>query len=139
MGGRGKDRCCFQKEQKATLVTSPGSAVLHFLEHLSLSRREYIFLPFGNVCREHRVAGQEPPGVAQSCVFLCRTQVTLLPTRLLCPWGFSRQEYWSGLPCPPPGDLPDPGPDPCLLCLLNWQVGSYSTIWEAPAFLYTSC
>ena len=23
--------------------------------------------------------------------------------------GFSRQEYWSGLTCPPPGDLPDPG------------------------------
>ena len=22
--------------------------------------------------------------------------------------GFSRQEYWSGLPCPPPGDFPDP-------------------------------
>ena len=22
---------------------------------------------------------------------------------------FPRQEYWSGLPCPPPGDLPDPG------------------------------
>ena len=31
--------------------------------------------------------------------------------RLLCPlsMGFSRQEYWSGLPCPSPGDLPDPG------------------------------
>ena len=28
--------------------------------------------------------------------------------RLLCPWGFSGQEYWSGLPCPPPGDLPNP-------------------------------
>ena len=26
--------------------------------------------------------------------------------------GFSRQEYWSGLPCPPPGDLPDPGVEP---------------------------
>ena len=26
--------------------------------------------------------------------------------------GFSRQEYWSGLPCPPPGDLPDPGVKP---------------------------
>ena len=25
------------------------------------------------------------------------------------PMGFSRQEYWSGLPCPPPGDLPNPG------------------------------
>ena len=24
------------------------------------------------------------------------------------PMGFSRQEYWRGLPCPPPGDLPDP-------------------------------
>ena len=32
--------------------------------------------------------------------------------RLLCPWGFSRQEYWSGLPCPPPGDLPNPGIEP---------------------------
>ena len=27
--------------------------------------------------------------------------------------GFSRQEYWSGLPSPPPGDLPDPGHWPC--------------------------
>ena len=26
--------------------------------------------------------------------------------------GFSRQEYWSGLPFPSPGDLPDPGIDP---------------------------
>ena len=25
------------------------------------------------------------------------------------PMGFSRQEYWCGLPCPPPEDLPDPG------------------------------
>ena len=25
---------------------------------------------------------------------------------------FSRQEYWSGLPCPPPGDLPDLGMEP---------------------------
>ena len=26
--------------------------------------------------------------------------------------GFSRQEYWSGLPFPPPGDLPNPGIEP---------------------------
>ena len=26
--------------------------------------------------------------------------------------GFSRQEYWSGLPFPPPGDLPNPGTEP---------------------------
>ena len=32
--------------------------------------------------------------------------------------GFSRQQYWSGLPFPSPGDLPDPGSKPCLL---HWQ------------------
>ena len=31
---------------------------------------------------------------------------------ILCPWGFSRHEYWSGLPCPFPGDLPNPGVEP---------------------------
>ena len=36
----------------------------------------------------------------------------LQPTRLLCPWGFSRQEHWGGLPCSPPGDLPNPGIEP---------------------------
>ena len=36
----------------------------------------------------------------------------LQPTRLLCPWGFSRQEYWSGLSCPPPGDLSNSGIKP---------------------------
>ena len=38
--------------------------------------------------------------------------------------GFSRQEYWSGLPCPPPGDLPHPGTEPSLLRRLHWQVNS---------------
>ena len=38
--------------------------------------------------------------------------------------GFSRQEYWSGLPCPPLGDLPTQGSNPHLLCLLHWQAGS---------------
>ena len=29
--------------------------------------------------------------------------------------GFSKQEYWNGLPCPPQGDPPDPGPKPIPL------------------------
>ena len=33
----------------------------------------------------------------------------LQSARLLCPWGFSRQEYWNGLPSPPPEDLTNPG------------------------------
>ena len=36
----------------------------------------------------------------------------LEPAMLFCPWGFSRQEYWSGLLCPPPGKLPIPGIKP---------------------------
>ena len=39
--------------------------------------------------------------------------------------GFSRQEYWSGLPFPSPGDLPESGIKPTSLCLLHWQAGSY--------------
>ena len=42
--------------------------------------------------------------------------------------GFSKQEYWSRLPFPPPGDLPDQGPNPCLLCLLHRQAGSLSLV-----------
>ena len=39
--------------------------------------------------------------------------------------GFSRQEYWSGLPCPPPGDLPDPGTESAPLMSLHWQMVLY--------------
>ena len=38
--------------------------------------------------------------------------------------GFSRQEYWSGLPFPSPGDLPNPGSNLHLVCLQHWQVDS---------------
>ena len=34
--------------------------------------------------------------------------------------GFSRQEYWSGLPCSPPGDLPNPGLPHCRQILYHW-------------------
>ena len=42
---------------------------------------------------------------------LCLDFVTLwtVACQALQSMGFSRQEYWSGLPCPPPGDLPNPG------------------------------
>ena len=36
----------------------------------------------------------------------------LWPAGLFCPWDSPRQEYWSGLPCLPPEDLPDPGIKP---------------------------
>ena len=46
--------------------------------------------------------------------------------------GFSRQEYWSGLPFPSLGDLPDPGD---LLCLLHWQVDSLPLASTGKPFL----
>ena len=33
--------------------------------------------------------------------------------------GYSRQEYWSGLPFPSPGDLPDPGDRTCVSCTVR--------------------
>ena len=46
---------------------------------------------------------------------------------------FSRQEYWGGLPCPPQGNLPDPGIKPMSLTspALAGRFFTTSTIWEA--------
>ena len=41
--------------------------------------------------------------------------------------GFSRQEYWSGLPCPPSGDLPDPGIEPASLTSSALAGGFFTT------------
>ena len=47
--------------------------------------------------------------------------------------GFSSQEYWTGLPCPPPGDLPNPGIEPISLMspALVGQFFTTSATWEA--------
>ena len=45
---------------------------------------------------------------------------------LLCPW-FSRQEYWSGSSCPPPGDLPNPGVKPMSPSSPLLAVGLFTT------------
>ena len=63
--------------------------------------------------------------------------------RLLCPWGFSRPEYWNGLPCPPPGDLPNLGMNPGLphcswtLYSLSHQGSPYVYVCNWIALLYS--
>ena len=47
----------------------------------------------------------------QSCLTLCSPMDCSLPLSM----GFSRQEYWSGFPCLPSGDLPNPGIEPASL------------------------
>ena len=78
-----------------------------------------------------------------ACVLSCFSRVQLFAT----PWtvahqaplsmGFSRQEYWSGLPFPFPGDLPDPGIEPTSL-MSPALVGRFFTTsapWEAHPLL----
>ena len=55
------------------------------------------------------------PGSA-SLGLICHVRFFATPWIIACQaplsMGFSRQEYWSGLPFPPPADLPDPGIEP---------------------------
>ena len=41
--------------------------------------------------------------------------------------GFPQQEYWSGLPLPFPGDLPDLGIEPTSPALIDWQRARYKS------------
>ena len=59
--------------------------------------------------------------VIQSCLPLC-DPMDSPPGSFV--HGFSRQEYWGRLPCPPPRIFPTQGSNLCLLCFLHWQVGS---------------
>ena len=49
--------------------------------------------------------------LAQLCLTLCNPMDYIAHQAPLS-MGFSRQEYWSGLLCPPPGDLPNSGIEP---------------------------
>ena len=55
--------------------------------------------------------------------------------------GFSRQEYQSRLPRPPPGDLPNPGIEPRSLTPPVLAAGFFITsiTWEALIYIYTLC
>ena len=61
--------------------------------------------PLSGLCSGHCV-----------CESLSRVRLFVTPWTVACQASlsmeFSRQEYWGGLPCPSPGDLPDPGIEP---------------------------
>ena len=65
-----------------------------------------------------------------ACVLSCFSHVWLFATlwTIACQsplsMAFSRQKYWNGLLCLPPGDLTNPGIEFVSLSLLHWQVGS---------------
>ena len=80
---------------------------------------------------------------AKPSFLMCVCVLTSVVSKSAIPWsiahqapltmGLSRQEYWSVLPCPPPGDPPNPGTEPASL-MSPASAGMFfntSTTWEA--------
>ena len=98
------------------------------------------------VLSAHRIILQLKHSIYKSClkmhcvyVLCCFSCVPPFATlcavahQALLSMGFSRQEYWSGLPCPSPGDLPSPGIEPMALISPALTGGFFrtSTTWES--------
>ena len=78
------------------------------------------------------------------CTYICYFHESVSVSVIAISWtvarqvplstGFSRQEYWNGLPYPPPGDLLDPGIKPTSLTTpaLTGRFFTTSATWEAP-------
>ena len=88
-------------------LTCTGVSVTH---HKQVWR---IYIHAKSSCQEVRSSCMRMCSVCQlfSCIWLFATPWTIDHQTPLS-MGFSRQEYWSGLPVPPPGDLPNPGIEP---------------------------
>ena len=69
----------------------------------------------------------KPPPSCFCCVRFCAT-LWIVAHQAPLSMRFSRQEYWSGLPCSPPGDLPDPGIEPVSL-MSPTLAGEFFTTW----------
>ena len=90
----------------------------------------------GSIAAPRHVGSSQTRDRTGSPTLVCVSAVVSLRSGSATPWivtcqaplslGFSRQEYWDGLPYPPPGDLPHPGMEPAspLTCLLHWQADS---------------
>ena len=87
-------------------------------------------LPYGCVCVCVCVRARARSVMSDS------SQVHGLYHRFLCPWKFSRPQYWSKLLFPPLGDLPDPQIEPVswVSCIDTWIL-YYSATWEALSHL----
>ena len=88
---------------------------------------------------EHDLAAKQLPQMKTAVAAKLLSRVQLCAT----PWtvahqpplsmGFSKREYWSGVPCPPLGDLPDRGIEPMSLTSPTLSGGFFttSTTWES--------
>ena len=113
-------------------INSPGCTAVCEFGSISDSCHwvEPLYVPAASPCICTTVAASLICADPYACCAQLLSRVQLFVT----PWtvthqaplsmGFSRQEYWRGLPCPPTRDLLHTGANLCLLCLLYWKVGS---------------
>ena len=101
---------------------------------------KFLPVPEEPVCLE--LESESVSCLVVSCVLLFATPWTVACQAPLS-MGFSRQEYWSGLPCPSWEDLPDPGIEPrsptlqTASCLSHqgspFRAKGYRTVWLLPS------
>ena len=107
----------------------------HPWQHLVHVKRSLIFGPVPN----HLTWNKYAHDVLCACVLCQFSPVWLFATlstaahQAPVSMGFSKQEYWSGLPCPPPGDLLDPGIEleSLMSPALAGRFFTTSATWEA--------
>ena len=89
--------------------------------------------------RQGQVPEHDRPGLSEKLArvrakFFSRVGLFVTPRTVthqaLLSMGFSRQEYWTGLPCPPPGDLPHPGVRHASLVSPELAI-EFFIIWES--------
>ena len=73
------------------------------------------------------VLGDVHAKLLQLCLILCDPMDCRLPVSSVYGTEYSREEYWSGLPHPPPGDLSNPRIKPMSLMSPAWAVGFFTT------------
>ena len=125
---------------KSGIAGSYGSSVFSFLKNPSYTVGGNVnwYSHCGEQCADSLKSSNKAAMCA--CVLSYFSWVRLLTTlfTLACQATlsriFSRQEYWSGVPCPPLGDFPNPGIEPMSFMSPALAGGSFtaSATWEAP-------
>ena len=126
--------CCSVAKSVPTLCdtmdcSTPGFPVLHCLPEFAQTQFHELVMTSNHLILCH------PPSLGK-CESVSCSVVTPWTVALQAPlsMGFSRQEYWSGLPFSSPGDLPHPGVEPRSLSL---QIHSLpSELWRKPRMGY---
>ena len=112
--------CQFSQSERKVTDKQEGKARVNLV---GWSQRHQCELMFSYTQRETG----EHYRITNMC-FICRLSVPLWTVAHQAPlsMGFSRQEYWNGVPCPPPGALPGLEIEPTSLTSLALAVGFFT-------------